>query len=448
MRRTEAQRRNIGAAGPFKAGMKTFITALAALALLPPAAGAATITATTSEWSGKDRHWRVFAVTLADDGGSTAAERNEIEVRIAADGSVSARDLSVPLVAASGCAAGGGGWVTCAAVSGFTLDFDVALGPGDDVFRVAPGQQAGPFADLSVDGGDGNDRISGAGVSRAFLVGGRGNDLLIGSDGDDLLAGGVDEDDLRGGAGDDTLLGDDGSSSAGGFPGGAFADRLDGGPGRDLVTYASFFNPVSVDLSAGTATTADAAGTPVTDRLIAIESVRGTASADVLLGSDGDDELDGGAGADVIDGRGGDDVLKGEQPASVRCGDGADVLPATRPVTSLPFPGRDCERIVSPVTTYSGLVLGRRSLRLVARVGNTTRTRVCAVRATVVRQADRAKAIARTTVRIPDRRRRTLTLHSRRTWPTDAVVELRPQRCRGRRTFDGRQPAVELRLRR
>lgn len=428
--------------------MKTLICILAALVLAPSTAGAATITSADSHWSGKDGTWDVFAVTIADDGRGARAEHNEIELRIAADGSVSARDLNVPLVAERGCKASADGWVTCADESGLRLDFDVLLGPGDDVLRVAPDQQSGPFAVITVAGGDGDDRISAAGLSRALLAGGRGNDLLIGSDGDDTLVGGVSDDDLRGGAGDDTLLGDDGSNSTGGFPGGAYTDRLDGGPGRDLVTYASFFNPLSVDLTAGTATTADAAGMPITDRLVSIESVRGTAFADVLLGSAGDDELDGGAGADLLDGRGGNDVLLGEQPAAVRCGDGSDVLPANRPVTILPFPGPDCERIVSPVTTYSGLTLGTRSLRLIARVANTVRTSVCAVRATVVRPSDAMNPIAETTVRIPDRRRRTVALRSRRVWPADAVVELRPQRCRGRRTFDGRQPTVELRLRR
>lgn len=381
--------------------MKTLICALAALAFLPSAAGAATISAADVSWQSKYSGGTSFVATLVDDSGSGVNEANAIEIRIAPDQSVSARDLRTPLAAGRGCVSGDAGWVTCANARRHVLDFGVRLGAGDDELRVALDQAPGPFAVVRVDAGDGDDRVSAAGLSRATLVGGFGNDLLIGSDGDDFLFGGAGDDDLRGGAGDDTLLGDDGSNERYLPAASAFADRLDGGPGRDLATYYPVPTPLTADLAVGTATTTDVDGTPVSDRLTSIERLQGTTAADVLLGSEGDDELDGWGGGDTLDGRGGNDVLLGDQAAAVRCGTGADVLPATKPAASLPFPGPDCERIVSPVTTYTGLVRGDSSLHLIARVANTVRTSVCAVRATVVRPADRGNPVVQTTVRVP-----------------------------------------------
>jgi hypothetical protein len=56
---------------------------------------------------------------------------------------------------------------------------------------------------------------------------------------------------------------------------------------------------------------ANRAGDAEGDSLIGIEGVIGTALADVLDGSAGNDTLIGGAGDDVIEGRGGADTLDG-----------------------------------------------------------------------------------------------------------------------------------------
>lgn len=80
----------------------------------------------------------------------------------------------------------------------------------------------------SVDGGPGDDELSGLGI----LNGGDGNDTLQaldvgsalnGDDGNDLLIGGQGDDTLDGGAGDDLLIGNDGT------------DKFVGGPGLDRV---------------------------------------------------------------------------------------------------------------------------------------------------------------------------------------------------------------------
>lgn len=174
-------------------------------------------------------------------------------------------------------------------------------------------------------GGDGNDR----------LFGGAGEDVLWGFFGNDMLAGGAGNDRLYGEAGNDTLRG------------GAGADIIDGGDGIDTANFMGEFGTtvinrpvrteiktgVTVDLEAGTASFRFDSGffapQVVTDTLVSIENVIGTAYNDVisgdagnnvlrgqqgndrLFGQDGDDRLFGGAGDDKLDGGAGRNVLVG-----------------------------------------------------------------------------------------------------------------------------------------
>jgi Ca2+-binding RTX toxin-like protein len=76
-----------------------------------------------------------------------------------------------------------------------------------------------------IDGGSGNDTITGTnGVDQ--LLGGAGNDTLFGLGGTDTLRGGADDDSLNGGDGVDSLYGDDG------------VDTITTGAGRDIVFFA------------------------------------------------------------------------------------------------------------------------------------------------------------------------------------------------------------------
>jgi len=75
---------------------------------------------------------------------------------------------------------------------------------------------------MTIDGGSGNDLLTGGG-GRNLILGGTGNDALYGTDGDDVLLGGTGNDDLIGGSGNDVLVGGDGN------------DNLCGGTGRDLI---------------------------------------------------------------------------------------------------------------------------------------------------------------------------------------------------------------------
>ena len=72
-----------------------------------------------------------------------------------------------------------------------------------------------------IDGGSGNDFLSG-GKRSDTLIGGDGNDTLDGNSGNDVLSGGSGNDRVYGGDGNDTL------------DGGAGSDRMYGGTGNDL----------------------------------------------------------------------------------------------------------------------------------------------------------------------------------------------------------------------
>ena len=96
-----------------------------------------------------------------------------------------------------------------------------------------------PSRVVSMDGGDGRDRLRGSPADDR-LVGGPGHDLLQGRYGDDLLRGGPGDDrldggerrdDLRGGSGDDDLRGRGGEDT---LVGGGGRDRGDGAKGADV----------------------------------------------------------------------------------------------------------------------------------------------------------------------------------------------------------------------
>ncbi len=79
-------------------------------------------------------------------------------------------------------------------------------------------------------------------------------------------------------------------------------DLISGGPGKDYLTYIFFDGSIRIK----DAQEAFGAGHDV---LAAIETIEGTAQADVMRGSQGDDDLRGGGGDDRIYGLGGADVI-------------------------------------------------------------------------------------------------------------------------------------------
>jgi len=199
---------------------------------------------------------------------------------------------------------------------------------GDDLLYGGAGND-------SLYGGTGNDTLSGdAGSDQLF--GGTGNDYadyrgstgavtvnlttnaglgadaqgdtynsiegVYGSSFNDSLIGSGLSDTLYGGAGDDTLAGLGG------------ADSLDGGTGNDFVDYSNSGTGVTINLTTGTGAGGDAAG----DTLVGFEGAYGSAFADNMTGTTGNDTFYGGAGSDTLDGGAGNDILYG--------GAGADSL--------------------------------------------------------------------------------------------------------------------------
>lgn len=154
-----------------------------------------------------------------------------------------------------------------------------------------------------LDGGAGNDLISGSG----------GMDQLFGGDGNDFLSGLDADDSLLGGAGNDVLAG------------GAHADFLSGGAGDDILVGDGYLTGSGlVDLNnlsqLGVEFTASKAGyyTGYVTRNFGLQNDAPNGGDDVLLGGGGRDMLFGGAGADILDG--------GEDSDSLFGGDGDDWL--------------------------------------------------------------------------------------------------------------------------
>src|SRR4051794_2892263 len=193
-------------------------------------------------------------------------------------------------------------------------------GPGPDILDGGRGLDTADYSDatgpLSIDlDGNADDGTSNEGdrveadVDR--IVGGpfddrivaiSGNHTFVGGPGNDALLGGSGVDHLEGGVGDDRLNGGVGS------------DVLDGGEGNDTADYAGRFDPVNLDLRAGTAITDRGSGTRrvrETDSLFSFEAARGSSHDDVLRGGPGANTLIGGQGNDVVDGGAGGDILIG-----------------------------------------------------------------------------------------------------------------------------------------
>lgn len=127
------------------------------------------------------------------------------------------------------------------------------------------------------------------------VVGTPGDDVLTGTPGDDAICGLGGNDTLRGGGGGDTFV---------------------GGDGQDFVDFADASSRVSVNLAESSFNTslhrlgwADGDGSDVLRA--DVESVRGSAYADVLEGNEAANTLVGRGGADLFRGWGGNDEIVG-----------------------------------------------------------------------------------------------------------------------------------------
>ena len=191
--------------------------------------------------------------------------------------------------------------------SGVTVLSDAA-----DSVRLAPGTQA-------VFGGSGNDNIRAASTFAVQMIdGGAGNDRLSGSSGDDTLDGGLGADVMIGGLGNDTYIVDNvgdlvvEASNAG-------TDTVE-----SSISYTApenIENVTLMDTGGGTARGNDLANI-----------LTGSAGIDTLIGERGRDTLDGGAGADVMIGGRDDDVYVVDNDGDIvieRPGEGIDTIRST-----------------------------------------------------------------------------------------------------------------------
>jgi Ca2+-binding RTX toxin-like protein len=316
--------------------------ALAALALVPGAASAATV---ARDGSGA-------LVYTANAGATNHVDVQQLNAQTGDITFYTGGGDTITTIAA-GCAQSDiwpGEVVTCTAASAVRVD----LGDGNDRGVVSDGVSVpvtiagGPGSDVLDDGPQPNTLDGGPGDDK--LNGGPGDDVLLGGDGDDDLQGKAGRDRLDGGAGDD-LLHPDGYEDAS-------ADVVDGGPGRDTVDgdYSSRFSdvdpPVAITLAGG----ADDGRPGEGDDLVDVETVAlniggtfvgsagpdevrlsqvgtpselvGGAGDDGLRAGDGPDRVDGGPGNDSLDAGFGDDVIVGGpgrdtisgDPASGDCG--------------------------------------------------------------------------------------------------------------------------------
>ncbi|MEM1431225.1 MAG: calcium-binding protein [Pseudomonadota bacterium] len=177
---------------------------------------------------------------------------------------------------------------------------------GDDVIQASEGMAG--LARLVLDGGAGNDSITGS-DGTDVLRGGADNDVLVGAKGDDRVFGG---------AGDDLLVWNNGDGS----------DLMNGGRGFDTVQVNGADgagDQFAIDLSDdGVAFARTNLGPFELDiRKVEVLEVNGLGGNDeIIAAADLSDEiqlmLDGGAGHDTIVGGSGDDVIRG--------GEGSDLL--------------------------------------------------------------------------------------------------------------------------
>ena len=175
---------------------------------------------------------------------------------------------------------------------------------------------------IRVDGGNGNDTITGSPFYGDSLLGGDGKDTINGQAGNDTIDGGDGADSITGGTGDDSLIGEDGNDTITGdagndiIAGGNHQDSIDGGAGNDTIDSGQSNDVVNGGDGDDFINGMD--GADVLNGDAGNDSILGGALDDTINGGDGNDTVLGQAGQDSIDGQVGDDSLSG--------GDGNDTV--------------------------------------------------------------------------------------------------------------------------
>lgn len=170
---------------------------------------------------------------------------------------------------------------------------------------------------ISVDGDDGNDTITGSLDLGGTLNGGNGADTITGMDGADSIDGGDGADLITAGAGNDTIDGNDGR------------DIIDSGAGNDLVDAGNGADSVTGDTGNDTINSGDGAdtvdggdGNDLINGMSGEDSLNGGVGTDSIFGGSENDVLDGGDGNDFLNGQAGDDTANGSTGNDTALGGG------------------------------------------------------------------------------------------------------------------------------
>ncbi len=198
-----------------------------------------------------------------------------------------------------------------------------ATGPNDNTMPGIVNGQEGDDLLISLsagtptlNGGAGNDTLDGSFLVADALDGGAGDDILRGG------GGGLDV--FDGGTGDDTLVPGDGQGADAG-------DVISGGEGIDTLSYFGRSGDRTVTFD-GVAN--DGAFGENDNVLTDVENYRGGNEVDIVVGSEGPNDLEGGPGTDNLDGGGGADILRSSRTDTLNGGAGDDTF-----VQALEFQG-------------------------------------------------------------------------------------------------------------
>lgn len=188
---------------------------------------------------------------------------------------------------------------------------------------------------VSVNGGDGNDTITGS-ARNDVIDGGAGDDFIKGGSGSDNILGGSGNDKSLGGSGNDTISGGAGNDTSGGQAGDDVLigeegnDKLDGGIGTDTIKAEGFDSyKLIVDQSTGNGTLRPA---DTISAGIGRDKVYGVEAADLTGNSNANLIKVSGLIRATLNGLGGDDTLTASGNRSnnavtaLNGGDGNDYL--------------------------------------------------------------------------------------------------------------------------
>ncbi len=197
------------------------------------------------------------------------------------------------------------------------------LRDGNDRLSVAPGDKGlPPTSDSPLAYAESYEDTEGAVVEKMLIDAGSGDDFVSGSSLNDIILPRSGLDRVEGRGGPDRI----------GLQPDGVTDKIIGGGDVDSVSY-SIDVPLLIDLAARTG---GPPGDP--DTLAQIERVHGGSGDDVIRGTDRPDALYGEGGNDEVDGRGGNDLVTGDAPVTggvasanrLIGGDGDDIFD-TRP---------------------------------------------------------------------------------------------------------------------